>query len=78
MLTVKGKHAEARKEEGSDGKVWRSERHAMSFSRAFTLPDNVNAEGISANLDKGVLKVCVPKALEQPKEEPKRIKVDAQ
>jgi HSP20 family protein len=78
MLTIKGKHAEERKEVGDDGRVWRSERHATSFSRAFTLPDNVNAEGISANLDKGVLKVCVPKVPEQPKEEPKRIAVNTQ
>ncbi|KAG1669274.1 hypothetical protein FOA52_003312 [Chlamydomonas sp. UWO 241] len=78
VLTVTGKHAEERKEEGSDGKVWHSERHAMSFSRALTLPDNVNVEGIGANLDEGVLKVSVPKVPEQPKQEPKRIKVNAQ
>ncbi|KAG1659216.1 hypothetical protein FOA52_008985 [Chlamydomonas sp. UWO 241] len=76
VLTIKGKHAEERKEQGTDGKVWRSERHAMTFSRAFTLPDNINAEDISANLDKGVLKVCVPKVPKQPKQEPKRIAVN--
>ena len=56
-------------------KVWRSERSSYSFSRAFTLPENVNPENICASMDKGVLKVCIPKKETEAKAEPKRIAV---
>lgn len=39
----------------------RRERAFSSFSRSFTLPENVQEGGITANLDKGVLTVEVPK-----------------
>jgi hypothetical protein len=54
--------------------VWRNERQWRSFTRSFTLPENVNHDGICAQLDKGVLKVLVPK-VEQAKTKPKRITV---
>lgn len=37
--------------------VWRAERSSFSFSRAFTLPDNAQADSICASMDNGVLKV---------------------
>ncbi|EFJ44635.1 hypothetical protein VOLCADRAFT_76187 [Volvox carteri f. nagariensis] len=75
VLTVSGerKISHSLKDEG--GKVWRSERSSYSFSRAFTLPENANAEDISASINKGVLRVTVPKKEPPAKKEPKRIAV---
>ncbi|PNW80469.1 hypothetical protein CHLRE_07g318850v5 [Chlamydomonas reinhardtii] len=43
------------------GRLLRRERTAYSFSRAFSLPENANPDGITAAMDKGVLVVTVPK-----------------
>ncbi|GIL61951.1 hypothetical protein Vafri_16309 [Volvox africanus] len=75
VLTVSGNRKVAREDKDAQGKVWRSERSAYSFARSFTLPENVNADNICATIDKGVLKVCVPKMETEPKPEPKRITV---
>eukprot|EP00879_Flechtneria_rotunda_P001983 GHRR01002158.1.p1 GENE.GHRR01002158.1~~GHRR01002158.1.p1 ORF type:complete len:188 (+),score=16.33 GHRR01002158.1:177-740(+) len=74
VLTISGKRKEERRE-NEEGKVVRRERTLVSFTRAFNLPDNVNPDGISAHLDKGVLKITVPKTEPTPKPEPKRIEV---
>jgi len=73
-LTISGNKKEEKTEE-KDGKVIRRERHFAAFSRSFTLPDNVQEEGISAALDKGVLTVTLPKTEPAPKPQPKRIAV---
>ena len=57
--------------------MWRNERQWRQFTRSFTLPEGVRQDAIAAQLDKGVLKVCVPKS-EQAKTEPKRITVKGQ
>ena len=44
-----------------------------SFTRTFTLPQTVDAEKVSANYDKGVLKITLPKKAEA---KPKQIKVN--
>jgi HSP20 family protein len=41
--------------------VLRRERAFSSFSRSFTLPENVDEDKITANLHNGVLSVNVPK-----------------
>jgi HSP20 family protein len=41
--------------------VLRRERAFTSFSRSFTLPDNVHEDGIKASLHQGVLRLTVPK-----------------
>lgn len=76
-LTISGKCQEAKETKTEEGRVVRRERTFSQFSRSFTLPDNVKEEGISASLDKGVLKVVVPKVEPAPKAEPKRIPVQA-
>lgn len=38
------------------------ERVSQSFKRSFTLPDDIDAEKISAKMDKGVLKVSIARA----------------
>jgi HSP20 family protein len=51
----------------------RVERQYGSFTRTFTLPTTVDAEKVSANYDKGVLKIALPKKAEA---KPKQIKVN--
>src|ERR1700687_4090291 len=51
----------------------RVERQYGSFTRTFTLPNTVDTEGVSANYEKGVLKVKLSKKAEA---KPKQIKVN--
>jgi HSP20 family protein len=51
----------------------RVERQYGSFTRSFTLPTTVDAEKVSANYDKGILKVTLAKKAEA---KPKQIKVN--
>jgi HSP20 family protein len=51
----------------------RVERQYGSFSRSFTLPNTVDADNISADYDKGVLKISLAKKAEA---KPKQIKVN--
>jgi HSP20 family protein len=51
----------------------RVERQYGSFTRTFTLPQTVDTEKVSANYDKGVLKIALPKKAEA---KPKQIKVN--
>jgi HSP20 family protein len=50
----------------------RVERQYGSFTRTFTLPPTVDGEKVSANYEKGVLKITLPKKAEA---KPKQIKV---
>jgi HSP20 family protein len=74
VLTISGKRQEEKHEE-QGGKVVRRERFSTTFTRSFTLPENVKEDAITAKLDKGVLKVTVPRTKPAPKPEPKRITV---
>jgi HSP20 family protein len=51
----------------------RVESQYGSFTRTFTLPTTVDSEKVSANYDKGVLKITLPKKAEA---KPKQIKVN--
>ena len=59
VLTIRGeKNAE---KEQKDKNYRLIERNYGSFERSLELPDGVNADAIQASIDKGVLKVTVPK-----------------
>ncbi len=59
VLTFAG---ERRREKEDKGKRFhRVERSYGSFQRSFTLPDNVDEDGVSAHFSDGVLDVTVPK-----------------
>lgn len=58
-LTVSGKRDETRREEGET--FYGIERQYGTFSRTFTLPEGVDHDRISAELESGVLSVLVPK-----------------
>jgi HSP20 family protein len=70
-LTVHGerKYEEQEKEEN----YRRIERRYGSFTRSFTLPITIDTNSVSANYDKGVLKIQLAKKAES---KPKQIKVN--
>jgi HSP20 family protein len=72
VLTIKGeRHAEQKSDAASYERV---ERVSGKFLRRFTLPENAQADAISAKQTNGVLEVTIPK---QPQVQPKRIEVQA-
>ena len=50
----------------------RRERRYGKFTRAFTLPQNVNAEAIEARFENGVLEIVLPK---EEKAQPRKIQI---
>ena len=57
------------------GELRVSERSYGSFTRTMTLPDNVDVEKITAEFDKGVLRITMPKT--EPKDPSRTIKVSS-
>jgi HSP20 family protein len=70
-LTVQGERKIEKEEKEENYR--RVERQYGSFTRTFTLPQTVDAEKVSANYEKGVLKITLPKKAEA---KPKQIKVN--
>ena len=70
-LTVHGERKIEKEEKEENYR--RVERQYGSFTRSFTLPNVVDAEKVSANYDKGVLKITLAKKAEA---KPKQIKVN--
>ena len=66
MLTISSEKEESKEEK--EDKYTRKEFNYSSFSRSFSLPDEVNMEKIDARYVDGVLKLSLPK-----KEEAKKI-----
>jgi HSP20 family protein len=69
-LTVNGERKLEKEEKEENYR--RVERQYGSFTRSFTLPQTVDAEGVSAQYDKGVLKIKLAKKAEA---KPKQIKI---
>ncbi len=65
MLTISSEKEENKEEK--DKKFTRKEYSYSSFSRSFTLPEEINKEKIEAKYEDGVLKIALPR-----KEEAKR------
>jgi HSP20 family protein len=70
-LTVHGERKFEKEEKEENYR--RIERQYGSFSRTFTLPNTVDTESVSADYDKGVLKIKLAKKSEA---KPKQIKVN--
>jgi HSP20 family protein len=71
VLTIRGE----RKQEKEGQRFHRVERHYGSFTRSFTLPDNVDETKVTAAFKDGMLKLQIPKAGE-PKPEVIEVKVE--
>ena len=69
-LVIKGERKFEQTEKAEN--FHRIERRFGSFVRSFTLPQTVNAEGVTAFSDAGVLTIALPKKAEA---QPKQIKV---
>ncbi len=59
VLTISGAHKT--EEESKDKTYYRKEFTYGSFKRSFNLPDEYNADSISAKYENGILKLSVPK-----------------
>lgn len=64
VLTISAENKEE-KEEKENG-YFRKEFMYNTFSRSFTLPENIKENAIDAKYDKGILKVTLPKVKETP------------
>ncbi len=54
-------HDHKTEEKSNDGVFIRKEFEVGSFNRSFELPENVDAESISARHENGILKIAIPK-----------------
>jgi len=73
LLTISSEKEENKEEK--DKKFTRKEYSYTSFSRSFTLPDEVNKEKIEATYQDGVLKLILPRREEVKKNVTKQIAV---
>ena len=73
MLTISSEKEE--RHEDKDKKFTRKEYNYSSFSRSFTLPDEVEREKIEAKYEDGVLKIAMPKNEDVKKSSAKQIDV---
>ena len=71
-LQVSGRREQERHEQGDT--FYASERSYGSFTRAFTLPDGIDGENVSADLKSGVLTLTVPK---KPEVQPRKVAVNS-
>ncbi len=67
-LTVSGKREAEEKKE--DERFYAYERSYGSFTRAFTLPEGIDADHVEADMKSGVLTLTVPK---RPETQPRKI-----
>ncbi len=65
-LTIKAERS-ASNDTQKDGRVIRSERFMGACQRTFYVGDHVKQEDVKAAFEDGVLKLSIPKAVEQPK-----------
>ncbi len=72
VLRIASETKEEKTEEDKDAKFTRREFTYQSFSRSFTLPENVNADHIKATYSDGVLKLEIEKI---PEVKPKQIEI---
>ncbi len=74
MLTISCEKEETTEEK--EKKFTRKEYNYSSFSRSFTLPEEINREKIDAKYDDGVLKITLPRKEEAKKNLAKHIAVN--
>ena len=70
ILSIRGERKQEKEEKGK--KFHRVERYYGSFTRSFTLPDNVDETKIEASFKDGMLNIQIPKS---EKSKPKAIDV---
>ncbi len=73
MLTISSEKEESKEEK--EKRFTRKEYSYSSFSRSFTLPEEINKEKIEAKYEDGVLKISLPRKEEAKKPSAKQIAV---
>ena len=73
MLTISSEKEETKEEK--EKKFTRKEYNYSSFSRSFTLPEEINKEKIEAKYEDGVLRIALPRKEEAKKPSAKHIAV---
>ena len=73
MLTISSEKEDTKEEK--DKKFTRKEYNYSSFSRSFSLPEEINKEKIEAYYEDGVLKITLPRKEEAKKTTAKHISV---
>ena len=71
-LAISGRREQERHEQGDT--FYASERSYGSFTRAFTLPEGIDGDNVSADLKNGVLTLSVPK---KPEVQPRKVSINA-
>jgi HSP20 family protein len=59
ILTITGEKKKEKEEKGKN--IFRSERTYGTFTRSFTLPEDINPDSIEAKFENGILKITVAK-----------------
>lgn len=72
VLTISSEEKKGDQSTENHGRFTRREFSYSTFKRAFSLPDTVNSEKISASYNNGVLEINLPKR-EEAKVQPKRM-----
>ena len=72
ILTISSEEKKEEKSAEKNGRFTRKEFNYSNFRRAFTLPETVDNEKISASYENGVLMINLPKK-EEAKVQPKRL-----
>jgi HSP20 family protein len=73
VITVSG---EIRNEKNENGDTYsRREFSSQSFTRSFSIPEEITEDGFDAKFEDGILKVKVNKPKELPKADPKQIQI---
>jgi len=75
ILTIKSEKEEEKEDKDKEGNFLRREFSYESFSRSFTMPENVKEEAISAEYHDGILSIVINKKEPKPVITPKAIKV---
>lgn len=70
MLTISSEKEESKEEK--DKQFTRKEYNYSSFSRSFTLPEEINREKIDARYENGVLQISLPRKEEMLKKSASR------
>ena len=66
-LTIKAERHTSKDDSDANGRVVRSERFMGTCQRTFYVGDHVKREDVSAAYEDGVLKLNIPKKVDQPK-----------
>ncbi|MDT0642928.1 Hsp20/alpha crystallin family protein [Zunongwangia sp. F363] len=72
VLTISSEEKKENETSDKNGRFTRKEFSYTTFKRAFSLPDSVDSEQISASYNDGVLQIALPKR-EEAKVQPKRL-----